>query len=87
MAEAKCMRCDATATADTFEQARKLLNHAIGLGRGINCGDNYNRVVEVKPKKSTTKSTEPQTEDTNLEIEAPVTEKTVKEKKTKKSKT
>lgn len=79
MATAKCLRCDATATADTFEQARKLLNHAIGLGRGIKCGDNYNSVVEVDVKQ--TKQETP-TETKIAETET-LSKKTVKEKKTK----
>ena len=41
------MRCHAISTADTFEEAKQKLNHAIGLGRGIKCGDNYNKVVEI----------------------------------------
>ncbi len=52
MAKAKCSKCGATAQADTFEQARKQLDHSIGLGRGIKCGDNYNCVVEIKPEPS-----------------------------------
>ena len=45
---AKCFRCGATAQADTFEQARQRLNHAIGLARGIKCGDSYGAVKEIK---------------------------------------
>jgi len=48
MAKAKCVRCGASAISDTFEQARKKLNHAIGLSRGIKCGDSYNSVCEIK---------------------------------------
>lgn len=48
MAKAKCFQCGATAQADTFEQARALLNHAIGLARGIKCGDAYGAVQEIK---------------------------------------
>ena len=47
MTIAKCNRCGATATAGTFEAASLLLNHAVGLSRGIPCGDNYNSVIEV----------------------------------------
>ena len=50
MSQAKCTRCHATATADTFEEASQKLDHAIGLGRGIKCGDNYNKVVEIEIK-------------------------------------
>jgi len=47
MTTAKCNRCGASADAGTFEEASLLLNHAVGLSRGIPCGDNYNSVVEV----------------------------------------
>lgn len=61
MAEAKCMRCLAHATGDTFEDAKCKINHAVGLSRGIPCGDNYNKVVDVTPEiKDTPKpSTKP----------------------------
>lgn len=48
MAKAKCFKCGASATAETFEQARKQINHAVGLSRGIKCGDNHGRVQEIK---------------------------------------
>lgn len=49
--KAKCFRCGATAQAPTFEQARSKLDHAIGLGRGIPCGDSFGKVKEIgKPK-------------------------------------
>jgi len=48
MTQARCMKCGGSATADTYEQARALINHAVGLGRGIKCGDNYNMVQEIK---------------------------------------
>ena len=49
MATAKCFQCGATAQADTFEQARGMLDHAIGLARGIKCGNAYGAVEEIKP--------------------------------------
>lgn len=49
--KAKCFRCGATAHSVTFEQARKQLNHATGLARGIKCGDSYGAVKEIgKPR-------------------------------------
>ena len=51
MTTAKCFKCGGSAIADTFEQARKLINHAVGLSRGIKCGDNYNKVEEIKSKQ------------------------------------
>ena len=49
--KAKCTRCGAIAQADTFEQARNKLDHAIGLARGIKCGASYGKVKEIgKPK-------------------------------------
>jgi len=50
MATAKCRKCGGSSTANTYEQARKQINHAVGLSRGIKCGDNYNCVQEIKPK-------------------------------------
>ncbi len=54
MTTAKCYKCGGSAIAETFEQARKKINHAVGLSRGIKCGDNYNCVKEIgvvaKPK-------------------------------------
>lgn len=99
LAKAKCFRCGVSAIAETFEQAKKQLDHSIGLGRGIKCGDNYGRVQEIKNEQlqktkqkvsspSETIIAEPQTEDTSPEtLESPVrTEKPAKEKKTRKSK-
>lgn len=49
--KAKCFRCGAYAQANTFEQARNKLDHAIGLARGIKCGNSYGKVKEIgKPK-------------------------------------
>jgi len=45
---AKCNKCWGTATGDTFAEASKNINHAVGLSRGIKCGDNYNMVCEIK---------------------------------------
>jgi len=47
MTTAKCQRCGASATGGTLEEATLLLNHAVGLSRGIPCGDNYNCVEEI----------------------------------------
>ncbi len=58
MITAKCKKCGGTALGNTFEEASKKINHAVGLSRGIKCGANYNRVCEVKestPKESTRK--------------------------------
>ena len=56
MTTAKCNRCGGTAEGATFEEASQKINHAVGLSRGIKCGDNYGNVVEIKtstqsPKK------------------------------------
>lgn len=59
MITAKCNRCGGTAFGNTFEEASKKINHAVGLSRGIKCGDNYGNVVEdstpkvEKPKEPT----------------------------------
>ena len=47
MVTAKCFRCYGSATGDTFEEASSLIDHAVGLSRGIPCGDNYNAVQEI----------------------------------------
>ncbi len=47
MVLAKCRKCGGHATADTYDTARKLINHAVGLSRGIKCGDSYNCVEEI----------------------------------------
>ena len=86
MATAKCFKCGGSAIADTFEQARNMINHAVGLSRGIKCGDNYGRVQEIdkKPQKTSsppeTKVVEPKTTEPKPETtESPVTsEKPVK---------
>lgn len=61
--------------------------HAVGLSRGISCGDNYNCVEKVKDKKKYTKTDE----GTYSKVEGKTTEKVVldeaKTKRTKKSKT
>ena len=48
MAKALCRRCKGTAEGSTFEEASSKINHAVGLSRGIKCGDNYNCVEEQK---------------------------------------
>ncbi len=55
MSIAKCFKCDGTAEADTFEKARALINHAVGLARGIKCGDAYGAVQEIKGTSSVPK--------------------------------
>lgn len=45
---AKCSQCGGKAQGDTFEEASSKINHAVGLSRGIKCGDNYNMVCEIK---------------------------------------
>jgi hypothetical protein len=50
MITAKCTRCGATATGDSFDDARVKMDHAPGLSRGIPCGDNYNCVEKVIEK-------------------------------------
>ena len=51
MSIAKCYKCGGSAIANTFEQARKKINHAVGLSRGIKCGDSYGCVQEIKDEK------------------------------------
>lgn len=67
MVTAKCNRCLGSGTGETFKEASSKINHAVGLTRGVPCGPDFKRVIEVgastKPKakkttpKSSTKST------------------------------
>lgn len=52
LATAKCDRCGGSATGSTFDDAKSLIDHAVGLSRGIPCGDNYNAVIEIKDTSS-----------------------------------
>jgi len=47
MVNIKCNRCGATSTGNTIIEARDTMNHAVGLSRGIKCGDNYNCIEEI----------------------------------------
>ena len=60
MTNVKCTRCGGTSSGTSFDDASINLNHASGLSRGIPCGSNYNRVVEVKDssKKVESKSSD-----------------------------
>jgi len=83
MVTAKCNKCGGSADGKTMQEARDRLNHAIGLSRGIKCGDNYGYVVEVKDKKETPveKSKVETVEDT---VETPTTTKPESSKSTSK---
>ncbi len=101
MAKAKCFHCGATAIDETFEQARKKLDHSVGLSRGVKCGESYGRVKEIKDLsvqkiiKTPTIETKVDTKDTKIEtkmetkIEPKIepTSEEPKKEKTKKSKT
>lgn len=52
MAKALCTRCKGTAEGPTFPEAAAKINHAVGLGRGLPCGANYGKTVDVSPKPS-----------------------------------
>lgn len=59
MVTAKCLRCLGSAVGKTLTEATDKINHAVGKSRGLPCGKNYNKVVEVgsstpKPKKTDT---------------------------------
>lgn len=53
MAKALCTRCKGTAEGSTFAEASSKLNHAVGLGRGLPCGANYGKTIDVSPKTVT----------------------------------
>ena len=50
---AKCTRCGGSAIGSTFTEASSKINHAVGLSRGIKCGDNWNKVQEIKDVTTT----------------------------------
>ena len=86
LTKAKCIKCGGNAIADTYEQARKLINHAVGLSRGIKCGDNYNMVQEIKSHDIAKKTPKPETTKTpKLETIIPVITFESKSEKTKPS--
>ena len=53
MITAKCIRCLGSAIGSTFTEASAKINHAVGLSRGVKCGDNYNKVREIKDTTTT----------------------------------
>jgi hypothetical protein len=64
MVTAKCNRCLGSGTGSTFEEASSKIDHAVGRSRGINCGDNSTKVIEVgasTPKPKAKKITKPVT--------------------------
>lgn len=73
MATLTCSRCKATTEADSIEEGRKGLNHAIGLAQGKPCEDGRaelfltGKVKETKPKpvksKESTKTVGNKTKD------------------------
>ena len=94
MAKAKCFHCGATAIDETFEQARKKLDHSVGLSRGVKCGDSYGRVKEIKDLsvqkiiKTPAIDTKVETKvDTKMETKIEPTSEEPKKEKTKKFKT
>jgi chorismate synthase len=79
MVTAKCTKCLGSSEGKTMQEARDKLNHAVGLTRGIKCGDNYNCVVEVKSSKPVEKKVEtvekPKEETVVDTVEKPITSK------------
>lgn len=75
MTIAKCNRCLATASGNTFVEASAKINHAVGLSRGVKCGDNWNQVYEVKESTPAIKPDTPTITTTTIEpIPVPVAE-------------
>jgi len=48
LVDIRCWKCGGKSSGDTINEARSKLNHAVGLSRGIPCGDNYNCIEEIK---------------------------------------
>ena len=76
MVLAKCRKCGGHATADTYDTARKLINHAVGLSRGIKCGDSYNCVEEIGKIQNIIPPTVPPTTQTTPTTQTPKPEVT-----------
>lgn len=51
-----CSRCRATTEADSIEEGRKNLNHAIGLGIGKPCYDGLAKLIFTGKAKSKPKN-------------------------------
>lgn len=83
MAKAFCRRCKGTAEGSSFTEAAAKINHAVGLGRGLPCGANYGKTVDVSPKtiptpepKKTTKDKDPKkTDEKKDEVKSKTSEK------------
>ena len=52
MINIRCWKCGGKSSGDTINEARSKLNHAVGLSRGIKCGDNYNCIEEIVDPKA-----------------------------------
>lgn len=51
MTDVKCIRCGGTATGTSLDDAKEKLDHAVGLSRGIKCGESYGKIKEIKSEK------------------------------------
>lgn len=73
MVNIRCYKCDAKSSGDTINEARSIMNHAVGISRGIKCGDNYNCIEEIVDKIKDTVTNDTVTkESTTQEETAPV---------------
>lgn len=71
MVNIKCYKCGGKASGTSFEDARTKLNHAVGLSRGIKCGDNYNCIEEIVDKIKDPKALKPETPKENDQDDSP----------------
>lgn len=83
MVTAKCFRCYGSATGDTFEEASSLIDHGVGLSRGIPCGDDYKAVQEIKENDTTDDTSFRKVESIPTEKIIPNESKVVSKKKSK----
>jgi hypothetical protein len=86
---AKCNKCGAISSGNDFADARLKMNHAVGLSRGIKCGDNYNQVYEIKlPPPAWIKPTPEPAVETKVEkkVETETPQESEKPKETEKPK-
>lgn len=80
MAKALCKICGGSAEAETFEEARRRIDHSVGKGRSIRCGTSSTQVFDVSEPKSQT----PQKEIKEKVKEEPTKKESLKITKTKK---
>lgn len=52
MAKALCKICGGSAEAETFDEARWMIDHSVGKSRSISCGTSSKEVYDVSEPKT-----------------------------------